>query len=84
MENLKSNVITLLVIELIITLIVMNRNWEIFNVFFVMFAFSVNTTGIVLLLNFRPKGYWYLVAILLATIIIPISFFFFAMSTIQC
>ena len=84
MENLKSNIIILLIIEIIISIILINTNFGHFTPFFIISAFSINTTSAVLLIKYKPRGYLFLLLLILAIIIIPVFYFFYIISNIHC
>jgi|GEM_PF-1844983 len=84
MENLKTNIITVVLIEILVGLISIYTNSSTLIPFIIIGAFSINITSVVLLIKHKPKGYIYLSLFLLFLVFFPILFFFYALSKVQC
>lgn len=84
MENLRPNVIKLLLAEIVLLVILANFKLDIFAPFIVLLAFAINITYIYYLFRHKPKGYLLLILLLALPVIIPIVLFIAALTMIQC
>lgn len=83
-ENLKSNVIIVLIAEIVVGLVLAFTHSNDFSLPLFLFACAINLAATTLLLIHKPKDYFYPIALLLATILITVFFSFYELSTIQC
>lgn len=84
MENLRSNVIKLLLVEIVLLIILSNFKLDVFVPFIILLAFAVNITFTYYLFRYKPKWYLFLVLLLALPVIIPIAFFIAALILVQC
>lgn len=85
MKNLNKNIVITVILELLtLEVPIILKAKESYFVFWILFVFSINIVGIILLIRHRPKHYAVSIAALLLIILAPILFIFSALGRIQC